>query len=132
MRIAMMAGALALTGCVASADTHHGGQDRAERALSDALKGRVAGKPEDCISSMLGTGPEIVDSRTLLYHQGSRVWRNDLEGGCPGLDPSDTLILETHGSQLCRLDTIRVMEPGSSISGRSCRLGMFTPYKKVK
>ena len=132
MRIATLLGALALTGCMASADPYQDRQARAERELADALKGRVAGEPTSCINSMMGNGPQIIDSRTILYRQGAKVWRNDLDGGCPGLDPGDTLIVEIHGSQLCRLDTIRVREPGSSIPGPSCRLGKFTPYTKPK
>lgn len=132
MRMAVTIGALALAGCAANADTRQDKPTRAERALADALKDRVAGEPQNCISSMMGNGPQIIDSRTILYRQGARVWRNDLDGGCPGLDPGDTLIVEIHGSQICRLDTIRVREPGSSIPGPSCRLGKFTPYTKPK
>lgn len=133
MRILAVLGALALAGCVTNAEPHQGrAQERAERALADALKGRVAGEPTNCISTTIGDGPQIIDSRTLIYRQGSRVWRNDLDGGCPGLDPNDTLIIERHGSQLCKLDTIRVLQPGSSIPGPTCWLGKFTPYTKVK
>jgi hypothetical protein len=133
MRIAILMGALALAGCAANADPYQNRkQERAERALADALKDRVAGEPTNCISAMINSGPQIVDADTLLYRQGGKVWRNDLAGGCPGLDPNDTLIVEIHGSQLCRMDTIRVREPGSSIPGPSCRLGKFTPYTKAK
>ncbi|RYE00940.1 MAG: hypothetical protein EOP61_12655 [Sphingomonadales bacterium] len=133
MRTAILLGALALAGCAANADpAQNRKQERAERELARALEGRVAGEPADCISSMMASGPQIIDANTLLYRQGSRVWRNDLDGGCPGLDPNDTLIIEVHGSQLCRRDLVRVREPGSSIPGPSCTLGKFTPYSKVK
>lgn len=133
MRMAIVFGALALAGCAANADTYQDRKSqRAERALADALKDRVAGQPTDCISSIGYNGPEIIDANTLIYRQGGKVWRNDLDGGCPGLDANDTLIFELHGSQLCRLDTVRVREPGSSIPGPSCRLGKFTPYTKAK
>ncbi|WP_066800913.1 DUF6491 family protein [Sphingomonas soli] len=133
MRTAIILGALALAGCAAQADPAQSRkQERAERELAKALEGRVAGEPTDCISSMGSNGPQIIDANTLLYRQGSRVWRNDLDGGCPGLDPGDTLIIEVHGSQLCRRDMIRVREPGSSILGPSCSLGKFTPYTKAK
>lgn len=133
MRMAVVLGAMALAGCAANAGAlQDKRQARADRELARALEGRVAGKPADCISSMLGSGPQIIDSHTLLYRQGSRVWRNDLDGGCPGLDEGDTLIIEMHGPQLCRLDRIRVREPGSSIPGPTCSLGQFTPYTKAK
>lgn len=133
MRIAVIMGALALAGCAANADPlQNRRQAGAERELARALEGRVAGKPQSCITSMRGSGPQIIDANTLLYRQGSRVWRNDLGGGCPGLDSGDTLIIELRGPQICQNDTIRVQEPGSSIPGPSCLLGKFTPYTKVK
>ncbi len=137
MRLAITISALGLVlaGCAVSAATYQSGQssqERADRELADALKGRVAGAPQSCISALMGTDSQIVDSRTVLYRQGAKLWRNDLEGGCPGLNSSDTLIIDTHGSQFCRLDTIRVRELGSAVAERSCRLGKFTPYTKMK
>lgn len=132
MRIAGLIGALALAGCMASAESRSADQSRAERELADALKDRVAGTPADCISISSTGGPQIVDARTLLYRQGRKVWRNDLEASCPGLDAGDTLIVEIHGSQLCRNDLFRVHEMGSSIPGPFCRMGKFTPYTKAK
>ncbi|MCH7863407.1 MAG: hypothetical protein IH998_17535, partial [Proteobacteria bacterium] len=60
------------------------------------------------------------------------LWRNDLASSCPGLRPYPTLIVEVHGSQLCRNDRFRVLDPGSSIPGAYCMFGKFTPYEKAK
>ena len=132
MRAIVTIGALALAGCVASAESASGSQDRAARELADALKGRVAGASEDCISASATSGPQIIDAQTLLYRQGGKLWRNDLEAGCPGLDPGDTLVIEIHGSELCRNDLFYVREYGSSIPGPHCRLGSFIEYGKPK
>jgi len=134
MQRLILIGALALAGCAASADNRgsYGSQERAERDLADALKDRVAGTPTDCISITGTDGPQIIDSKTLLYRQGRRIWRNDLPTSCPGLDSGDTLIVELHGAQLCRHDLVRVREYGSSIPGPACQLGSFTPYTKPK
>ena len=103
----------------------------APAADRDPLAGRAAGAPVDCIDASIG-GPEIVDDRTLLYRDGRRVWRNDLPSACPGLQPISTLIVERYGSQSCRNDHFRAVDPGRSIPGPICRLGRFTPYDRAK
>lgn len=100
--------------------------------LTEALAGRVAGKPTDCIDPQFTDGPQIIDNRTLIYRQGRRVWRNDLPAACPSLQPQVTLIVKRWGSQLCSNDTFRVLETGSSIPSPICRFGNFTPYDKPK
>lgn len=132
MRAMVLISALALGGCVAGAENRgsYGSQERAASELADALKNRVAGAPQDCVSASTASGPQIIDGRTLIYRDAGRVWRNDLEASCPGLDPGDTLVVEIHGSQMCRNDMFYVREMGSSIPGPRCRMGAFTPYKK--
>ncbi len=76
-------------------------------------------------------GPQIIDNHTILYREtGRTVWRNDLDGECPGLKPMTTLVIEMHGSQICRLDHFRTLEAGSTIPGPTCVMGKFTPYRK--
>ncbi|TGX55264.1 hypothetical protein E5A73_06510 [Sphingomonas gei] len=95
------------------------------------MKDRIAGKPQNCLSSPSSVnGPQIVDSRTILYRDGKRVWRNDLAADCPSLDRYDILVVELHGSQICKNDLFRPVDPGSRIPGAYCRFGEFTPYVK--
>jgi hypothetical protein len=130
MRLAIMLGALALAGCTANAEMQASRQAEAARDLTKALEGRVAGKPQDCVSSQGINGPQIVDARTILYRDGRRVWRNELAADCPSLDQYDTLIVELHGTQICKNDIFRPLDPGSRIPGAYCRFGQFTPYVK--
>jgi len=130
MRLAIIIGALALAGCAANAELQKAEDARASRELADALKDRVAGEPQDCISNNALQGPQVIDSRTILYTQGRRVWRNDLLAECPGLRPFNTLIVEVHGSQICRHDRFRAVEPGARIPGPYCSFGRFTPYER--
>ena len=132
MRWAAMIGALALAGCAANADPQNRRQAAAERDLAKALEGRVAGKPQDCISASFAGGPQIIDNNTVLYREGRRLWVNDLRGSCPGLDDDDILIVEIHGSQICRNDKFRANERGSVVPGPYCLFGQFTPYEKAK
>ena len=123
--------ALTLAGCTGNAELQASRAVEGQRDLAEALKGRVAGKPQDCLfSPASANGPQIVDSRTILYRDGKRVWRNDLAADCPALDRYDILVVELHGSQICRNDLFRPVDPGSRIPGAYCRLGQFTPYVK--
>lgn len=118
---------IAAMGLLGSASTAAPRQD----ALTDALAGRVAGKPVECVDKSFLGGPQIIDEKTLIYREsGRRIWRNDLIGPCPGLRPMDTLIVDVYGGQLCRNDRFRAISPGESIPGAYCRLGNFTPYDK--
>jgi hypothetical protein len=130
--MAVVIGALALAGCAANAETQRSREAEAAFYLDKELKGRVAGAPQTCIDGSRADHPMIIDERTLLYRDGARIWRNDLESTCTGLDDDKILIVERHGSQACRNDTFRLQDRGSAIPGRWCRLGKFTPYTKVK
>jgi hypothetical protein len=44
--------------------------------------------------------------------------------------PLATLIVESHGSQYCRGDRIRAVEPPSAVPGPACVLRDFVPYRR--
>ncbi|CUS44082.1 MAG: hypothetical protein V4610_05185 [Pseudomonadota bacterium] len=119
--------AVLMSGCATTGDTQG-----AVRDLDKALAGRTPGTPVDCIDRNFASGPQIIDGSTLLYQSGRQVWRNDLEAQCPSLRPTSVLIIEAHGSQMCRNDLFRATESGSAVPGPICRLGRFTPYEKPK
>ena len=132
MRLAtlLLGTALALGGCTGDTQLGATREARAQRDLADALKDRVAGAPTDCISATHVDGPQIIDGRTLLYRDAGRVWKADLVDACPGLDPYDTIVVELHGSQLCRNDPFRTVTPGLSIPSGICRFRRFVPYDR--
>ena len=119
--------AVLMSGCATTGDSQG-----AARQLDEALAGRTAGTPVDCIDRSSVSGPQIIDSNTLIYRSGRHVWRNTLEGSCPALRQTSILIVEAHGSQMCRNDLFRATEQGSAVPGPICRLGRFTPYDKPK
>lgn len=132
MRIAII-GLLALAGCTPSAQMQASAQAEAAKDLADALGDRIPGAARDCISTSDSDGPQIIDDHTILYKPvGRTLWRNDLASTCPGLRPYTTLIVEVHGSQICRNDRFRVLDPGTSIPSAFCVFGKFTPYEKAK
>ncbi|RJF94239.1 hypothetical protein D3876_04500 [Sphingomonas cavernae] len=117
----------------AGATVSQASSDKGEQRLAKALKGRVAGEPVNCVSASTIGGPQIIDSRTILYRQGARVWRNDLADNCPFLRQDRILVVELYGSNLCRNDMFSVIDRGGlSIPIGKCRFGQFTPYTKAK
>jgi len=129
MRILFPLLAIALTGSAVSATPR---ASDGTKDLDKALAGRTAGAPVDCIDRTFASGPEIIDSKTLLYRSGRHVYRNDLEANCPSLRDNSIIVIEAHGSQMCRNDLFRPTDPGSAVPGAVCRLGRFTPYDKPK
>ena len=101
-----------------------------EADLSGELAGRTAGPPQDCVPASAGDSLVARDSRTIVYRHGDTIWVNRLAAACPGLRPMSTLIVEVHGSNHCRGDPVRAVEPGLSIPGPICVLGSFTPYRR--
>ena len=101
-----------------------------EADLSGELAGRSAGPPKDCVPASAGASLVARDPRTLVYRRGDTIWVNRLAADCPGLNAMSTLVVELHGSQYCRGDPVRAVEPGQSIPGPICVLGPFTPYRR--
>lgn len=125
-------GALALGSCAPSAELQQASEARATRALADALEGRVAGEPVDCVNTNDLRDPRVIDSGTILYNRvGRTIWRNDLASRCPALRPTSTIIVEIRGGTICRGEPFRVAESGSSIPA-VCAFGRFTPYRRAE
>ena len=102
------------------------------KTLDRALAGRVAGKPETCLSNNRISTTQVIGDRILLYRDGSRVWRNDLPEACPGLDDDAIIVTEVFGGQLCRGDQFYTLQrPASGIAGPLCRLGNFVSWDRV-
>lgn len=131
-RVAISLVAMALGGCAQNAAYQEQRDAEGRKELASTLGDRVPSKPQDCINPGITDGPQVIDSHTLIYRQGSRLYRNDLVSECPSLAPLTTVIVEMRGSQLCRNDMFRVLTPGTSIPSGYCRLGQFTPYSRPK
>ena len=99
--------------------------------LDRHLGGKVAGEPVSCITTTGGDETIRVSDNILLYRVSSRlVYKNELNGGCPGLArDSDIIVTRTNGSGPCRGDIIHLVDRTSGIRGPSCSLGSFTPYR---
>jgi hypothetical protein len=100
-------------------------------ALDKELKGKIAGKPVNCLSNSSTSNVIRISDDMLLYRQSGRlVYQNKLRYACPGLERGDDLLVtETFGGSLCRGDLIRLVDRSSGIQGPVCSLGEFVPYK---
>lgn len=114
-----------LAGCRAAvpAGGEGGGQFQAE------IAGRVAGPAQTCVSVLPDQNLRVIDSRTVAYRSGPTLWVSRLPAPCPGLSPYNSIIVERSGSQTCRGDRIRGLEPGGIIPGPVCNLSDWTPYR---
>jgi hypothetical protein len=110
---------------------------------SAALAAAPAGKPPGAVScidphQMGGSTAEGED--TILFHVGTKIYRNRLASACPGLSRLNsfgTLESEPWGGQLCRGDSIRVLDPREArvvgLAGAPrCRLGWFEPVPPAR
>ena len=123
MRLPLLA--LILTGCATTASEPFSDP----QGLAKAIGPRIASGETSCVSTSLLSDTQVIDGSTIIYGRVGTIYVNRMERPCPGLDPTDTLITDIKGGQLCRNDMIRVLEPGSTIPGGFCRLGSFTTYR---
>ena len=126
----LLGAALIGTGAAAPAATRDNGKSEAK--LASALEGRVAGKPVSCISMRDITSTEIFDGTAILYRVGGgRVYVNRPKIAADALDDDDILVTKTYGSQLCNLDTVKLIDRGSRFEHGFVGLGDFVPYTRA-
>ena len=134
--IVILLAAVLVVGC-----THNGGakasagaQTQAakdEAGLAAALKGRVAGTPQDCVNEAdLGATKSYGRNVIVFTDRNDDVlWVNRPAGGCPAIEGGRALRLRTPATRFCRGDVVTVFDPSTGIGFGSCALGEFTPYR---
>jgi hypothetical protein len=103
-----------------------------EAELAEAVKGRIAGKPVNCINLTNVRNVRIINKTAIIYDAGSVKYVNRPRGGAEQLDHWDTLVTRLHSSQLCRPDIVRLYDGGSRFETGSVSLGDFVPYRRVR
>lgn len=121
---------LALASCVSD---QYAERQRAhdETKLARLLGDRVPGEAQDCLDSRQTNGSEAVGGQTMLYFQGSTIYRNELIGQCSGLRADDIPVITSTSGRLCRGDMVRTVSrttPAMTTGG--CALGNFVPYRE--
>ena len=97
--------------------------------LARLLEGRVAGKPSSCISLMGSPATQIVDRTALVYRSGRTLWVNHPRAGAESLRDDNILVTRLYGSQLCRVDPVRLVDRTSGFQRGFVVLGDFVPYR---
>lgn len=120
-----------LAGCAASYPPEQRSM-KAEDQLRANLAGRIAGPPQNCISTFRSNDMTVIDNQTLLFRDGATVWLNNTAGGCaPLADGGYTLVTENFGSALCRGTIARVVSQDSNrVVMGNCVMGDFIPYRR--
>ncbi len=101
-----------------------------EQQLSKLLEGREAGRPVSCISLMGSQNSQIIDKTAIVYDAGSVIYVNRPRYP-ESLDSDDIMVTEVHGSQLCRLDTVRLHDRTGFWYSGFVGLEDFVPYRRV-
>lgn len=100
--------------------------------LAEALEGRVAGAPQDCVQMREVRGNRSIGESVIVFDGlGDTIYVNRPPAGCPSLDFGRALLIRTTMTQLCRGDIATVFDPVSGVQFGGCGLGEFVPYREV-
>jgi hypothetical protein len=125
------AGAVLAAGSAGAADkagaTDKGAQ-RGQAGLAKALAGRVAGKPVRCISLQQLDGPQIYEGTAIVYRVGRKTLYVNRTRDPRFLHTDSIPIVRVFGSQLCQLDSMRLLDRSTRIPRGFAVLGEFVPY----
>ena len=124
--IAITAAAALLTGPALEARANLTPQQR----LDKLLDGRVAGKPEHCISHFDTREMQVLDKTAIVYGWGNTIWVN-VPRNVQDLDDDDIMVTRTYSSQLCDLDIVTTADRTGGMFNGSISLGEFVPYRRV-
>lgn len=105
---------------------------RAQQELAQALAGRVAGKPVNCLPNYRANDMQIIDDWTILFKGGRTVYLQTPRGGCPGIaSRRNVLVTRLWGTgQLCSGDISHLIDPSSGMGGGACVFSEFVPYTR--
>jgi hypothetical protein len=123
MRVIALAALLVAAGTLYAADPEH---------LHEADPGADP-QAVHCIDLIRIQSTEIIDNRRIVFRmRGGQLFLNTLPIACPGLRRNEPYMVKAHGSQLCDLDILTVLNRGgfAFMPGASCGLGRFEPVTK--
>lgn len=103
-----------------------------EQQLERALEGRVAGEPVSCVNLRSIRNSRVIDRTAILFEAGSTIYVNRPRAGASSLSRYDTQVLRTIGTQLCSVDSLRMVDPSTGVFTGNVFLGDFVPYRRVR
>jgi hypothetical protein len=127
----MIAGTLMFAAGPVSAKTDMAA--KAEARIAKITAGRTAEAPVDCIFLNQISSSEIVADTAIVYTMNNgTIYVNRPASGANFLDRDDVLVTDTHSSQLCSIDVVRLVDSTSRMPNGSVGLGKFVPYPRVR
>lgn len=122
----LIAGSLLIGGAAQAAPADREGE------LANALRGRVAGEPVDCIDLHRVRSSRIIPGTAIIYDAGGILYVNRPDNGADQLSSWDTLVTRTPSTRLCSIDTVTLVDQGSHSFRGVVFLGEFVPYRRVR
>lgn len=126
---ALSAVTVLMTCCAATASPS--ANARGETELAKLLAGRVAGQPVSCIQQRAIQSAEVIDGTAIVYRDGNRLYVNRPRNGAASLERDDILLTDTHSSELCSIDVVRLIDRSSRFERGFVGLGQFVPYVRA-
>lgn len=125
--LAVVAAAAGLVAAPLEARPRQTGEER----LAKMIDGRVAGEPQSCIFTPGNSDLKVIDKTALVYKRGDTVWVNRTANP-QDIDDDDILVLKRFsGSQLCRPETITLVDRYTGMFSGVIFLTDFVPYEKA-
>lgn len=124
---ALAAAAVAVTAPAKPPEPNVHGQAELAKLIAD----KAPGKPVGCINLSDIRSTRVLDGTAIVYEVGGgKFYVNRPEIGGDSLTSDDILVTHTVSSQLCRIDTVRLVQRGSLFERGFVGLGDFVPYTK--
>jgi hypothetical protein len=101
-----------------------------QQELAKLLEGRVAGEPQDCVSTFPTRHLRVIDKTALVYDAGSTIYVN-VPANPASLDEDDAMVVSQFGTHLCRQDVITTHDRYAGFQTGTIFLGDFVPYRKA-
>jgi len=102
-----------------------------DEQLAKAIEGRTAGEPVKCIPLRNIRSTQVIDRTAIVYGgHGRTIYVNRPTSGAAFLRDDMILVTDTRSSELCNIDIVKLMDPGSKMISGSVGLGDFVPYVK--
>ena len=103
--------------------------DSPAKALEKEIGGWVPGVPQRCIDMRFITGSRALGD-SMLFKVHSSIKYQTPTPGCPPERVGRTLVTNPSHNNLCKGDTVGLVDLQSGIDDGACQVGEFTPYRR--
>lgn len=105
-------------------------KETGEQAVARAVEGRTAGEPVNCVRLSDIRSTRIIDRTAIVYDAGRTIYIQRPRTGAEGLRRDDILVTQTFGSDLCTIDSVRLLDPAGNFLRGFVTLDRFVPYTR--